>query len=234
MQRIKFAAAAAVLVAMYGEAVAAEYPSRPLRVVVPFAPGGASDFVGRIIQPAYSSRLGQQVVIDNRSGAAGNLGVEVAARANADGYTLLLGNVGTMAINPVYYTKFPYKPLKDLVPISQLVDVPGSLVVHPSLPVKTAKDLAAHLKANPNKLNYGAAAPSSAVRRFNVDEFMRFPWQQVGSGTGRAARQRSASTSRATRSTPVSRPAMRRRRAALARNPATAAAAAPSLRPTPG
>ena len=162
MQRIKFAAAAAVLVAMYGEAVAAEYPSRPLRVVVPFAPGGASDFVGRIIQPAYSSRLGQQVVIDNRSGAAGNLGVEVAARANADGYTLLLGNVGTMAINPVYYTKFPYKPLKDLVPISQLVDVPGSLVVHPSLPVKTAKDLAAHLKANPNKLNYGAAAPSSA------------------------------------------------------------------------
>ncbi len=161
MQRMKFAAAAA-LVAVCSVAAAAEYPSRPVRMVVPFAPGGASDFVGRIIQPAFASRLGQQVVIDNRSGAAGNLGVEVAARANADGHTVLLGNVGTMAINPVYYTKFQYRPLKDLAPVSQLVDVPGSLVVHPSLPVKSAKDLAAYLRANPGKLNYGAPAPSSA------------------------------------------------------------------------
>ncbi len=162
MLNLRTAVAGAVLVVVSGVAAAAEYPSRTLRVVVPFAPGGASDFVGRIIQPGYASRLGQQIVIDNRSGAAGNLGVEVAVRANADGYTLLLGNVGTMAINPVYYTKFQYRPLKDLTPISQLVDVPGSLVVHPSLPVKTAKDLGAHLKANPGKLNYGAAAPSSA------------------------------------------------------------------------
>jgi tripartite-type tricarboxylate transporter receptor subunit TctC len=140
----------------------ASYPNRPVRMVVPFAPGGASDTVGRIIQPAMSELLGEQVVVDNRGGAAGNIGVEVAARATPDGYTFLLGNVGTMAINPNYYTKFPYRPLKDLIPITQVVDVPGSLVVHPSLPAKNVKEITAHMKANPGKLNYGAPAPSSA------------------------------------------------------------------------
>jgi len=131
-------------------------------MIVPFAPGGASDFVGRIIQPAMAELLKQQVVLDPRPGAAGNIGVETAVRASPDGYTFLLGNVGTMAINPVYYVKFPYRPLKDLIPITQLVDVPGSLVVHPSVPAKTVKELIAHLKANPGKLNYGSPAPSSA------------------------------------------------------------------------
>jgi len=139
-----------------------DYPTRPVRMIVPFAPGGASDTVGRIIQPALADLLRQQVVIDNRGGAAGNIGVELAVRANPDGYNFLLGNVGTMAINPVYYVKFPYRPLKDLVPITQVVDVPGCLVVHPSLPAKSAKDMITHLKANPGKLNYGAPAPSSA------------------------------------------------------------------------
>ena len=148
--------------AAHAQAKKDEYPSRSVRMIVPFAPGGASDTVGRIIQPAMSSLLKQQVVVDNRGGAAGNIGVEVAVRANPDGYTFLLGNIGTMAINPVYYLKFPYKPLKDLIPITQIVDVPGSLVVHPTLPVKSVKELIAHLKANPGKLNYGAPAPSSA------------------------------------------------------------------------
>jgi tripartite-type tricarboxylate transporter receptor subunit TctC len=141
---------------------AASYPTRPVRMIVPFAPGGASDTVGRIIQPAMTELLGEQVVVDNRGGAAGNIGVEVAVRATPDGYNFLLGNVGTMAINPVYYTKFPYRPLKDLIPITQVVDVPGCIVVHPSLPAKNVKELIAHLKANPGKLNYGAPAPSSA------------------------------------------------------------------------
>ena len=140
----------------------APYPNRPVRMIVPFAPGGASDTVGRIIQPAMSELLGEQVVVDNRGGAAGNIGVEVAVRATPDGYNFLLGNVGTMAINPVYYVKFPYRPLKDLIPITQVVDVPGCIVVHPSLPAKNVKELIAHLKANPGKLNYGAPAPSSA------------------------------------------------------------------------
>jgi len=139
-----------------------DYPSRPVRMIVPFAPGGASDTVGRIIQPALADLLKQQVGIDNRGGAAGNIGVELAVRANPDGYNFLLGNVGTMAINPVYYVKFPYRPLKDLIPVTQVVDVPGCLVTHPSVPAKNVKELIAHLKSNPGKLNYGAPAPSSA------------------------------------------------------------------------
>jgi len=140
----------------------APYPNRPVRMIVPFAPGGASDTVGRIIQPTMSELLGEQVVVDNRGGAAGNIGVEVAVRATPDGYNFLLGNVGTMAINPNYYIKFPYRPLRDLIPITQVVDVPGCIVVHPSLPAKNVKELIAHMKANPGKLNYGAPAPSSA------------------------------------------------------------------------
>jgi tripartite-type tricarboxylate transporter receptor subunit TctC len=171
-QRYLFAAliAAALTPASNALAQKDDYPSRPVRMIVPFAPGGASDTVARIIQPAMAELLKQQVVVDNRGGAAGNIGVEVAVRANPDGYTLLLGNIGTMAINPNYYTKFPYRPLKDLVPITQVVDVPGSFVVHPSVPAKTVKELIAHLKANPGKLNYGAPAPSSA----NTLEMIQF------------------------------------------------------------
>lgn len=146
----------------FAQAKKDQYPMRPVRMIVPFAPGGASDTVGRIIQPAMADLLHQQVVVDNRGGAAGNIGVEVAVRATPDGYTFLLGNIGTMAINPVYYTKFKYRPLKDLIPITQVVDVPGSFVVHPSVPAKSMKELIAHMKSNPGKLNYGAAAPSSA------------------------------------------------------------------------
>ncbi|MEQ1773764.1 MAG: tripartite tricarboxylate transporter substrate binding protein [Burkholderiales bacterium] len=143
-------------------AIAQDYPSRSVRMVVPFAPGGASDFVGRILQSRMTELLGQQVVIDNRAGAAGNIGVELAAKANPDGYTFLLGNVGTMAINANIFTKFPVKPLNELMPITQVVDVSGCLVVHPALPVKNVKELIAYMKANPGKLNYGSPAPSSA------------------------------------------------------------------------
>ncbi|HEY0337228.1 MAG TPA: tripartite tricarboxylate transporter substrate binding protein [Burkholderiales bacterium] len=146
------------------QAAEREYPNRPVRMVVPFAPGGASDFVARIIQPSMVELLGQQVVIENRSGAAGNIGVEVAARANPDGYTFLLGNVGTMAINPNLFPKFPVVALRDLVGVTEIVDVPGSLVVHPSLPAKSIKELVAYLKANPNKLNFGSPGSGSANR----------------------------------------------------------------------
>ncbi len=148
------------------------YPQRPVRMVVPFAPGGASDFVGRILQPKLGEELGQQVVIDNRAGAAGNIGVEVAARANPDGYTLLLGNIGTMAINPGLYLKFPIKPVNDLIGITQVVDVPGSLVVHPSLPVNTVKELVDYAKANQGKLNFGSPGTGSA-NQLEMEFFMR-------------------------------------------------------------
>ena len=157
------AIAAALSLFACGTAISADtYPNRPVRMIVPFAPGGASDTVGRIIQPAIADLLKQQIVVDNRPGAAGNIGVETAARASADGHTLLLGNIGTMAINPVYYLKFPYKPLRDFIPITQVVDVPGSLVVHPTIPAKSVKEFVAHLKANSGKLNYGAPTASSA------------------------------------------------------------------------
>lgn len=138
------------------------YPDRPVRMVVPFAPGGASDFVGRILQHSMARLLDEQVVVDNRPGAAGNIGVQTAARATPDGYTFLLGNVGTMAVNPNFYTKFPVKPMRDLVPVTQVVDVPGCLVVNPSLPVSTVNELVAYLKSNPGKVNFGSPAPSSA------------------------------------------------------------------------
>src|SRR5450759_198763 len=150
----------------------AKYPNRSIRMVVPFAPGGASDFAGRIISPKLTDVLGEQVVVDNRGGAAGNIGVELAARAVPDGYTILLGNVGTMAINPSIYPDFPIRPLRDLIPITEVVDVPGSLVTHPSLPVKSVKELIAYAKANPGKLNFGSPGSGSA-NRIEMEYFMR-------------------------------------------------------------
>ena len=158
-------AAAAVFFSAIGLAHAQQtYPNRPVRMIVPFAPGGASDFVGRILQPKLSEVLGQQVVIDNRTGASGNIGVEIAARAPADGYTILLGNVGTMAVNPAIYPSFPVKPVDDLVGISLLVDVPGAFAVHPSVPAKSVAELIAYAKSRPGQLNYGSSGAGSAQR----------------------------------------------------------------------
>ena len=140
------------------------YPSRPVRMIIPFAPGGASDFVGRIIQPKLGEELGQLVVADNRAGAAGNVGVEIAARAAPDGYTILLGNVGTMAINPSVFPKFPVNPLRDFTGITLIVDVPGALGVHPSVAGTTVKDFIEYAKARPGKLSYASTGASSAQR----------------------------------------------------------------------
>ncbi len=154
-------------------AVAADdYPSRPVRMVVPFAPGGASDFVGRLVQPRLAQELGQQIVIDNRAGASGNIGVEVAARASADGYTILLGNIGTMAINPSIYPKFPVRPLRDFIGVTQVVDVPVGLAAHPSVPVKTMPEFIAYAKAQKGKLNFGSAGAGSNGR-LEMEQFMR-------------------------------------------------------------
>jgi len=145
-------------------AVAQEYPRRPVRMIIPFAPGGASDFVGRIIQPKLGEELGQLVVADNRAGAAGNIGVELAARAAPDGYTILLGNVGTMAINPSVFPKFPIHPLRDLAGVTLIVDLPGAMGVHPSVPAATVKEFIEYAKAHPGKLSYASTGASSAQR----------------------------------------------------------------------
>ncbi len=165
-------AAALLLAPMAASAQPVDFSKRPLRIIVPFAPGGASDFVGRILQPRLAEELGAQVLVDNRAGAAGNIGVEVAARASSDGFTLLLGNVGTMAINPSLYPEFPYRPTKHFIPVTQVVDVPGALVSHPSLPATTVPELIAYAKANPNKLNFASPGPGSA-NRIEMEILMR-------------------------------------------------------------
>ena len=145
-------------------ALAQGYPNRPLRMIVPFAPGGASDFVGRILQPRLSELLGQQVVVENRGGAAGNIGVEAAARSAPDGYTFLLGNIGSTAINPSVFPNLSILPTRDLLAVSQVVDVPSVLVAHPSFPPNSIKEVIEYARANPGKLKYASPGSGSQNR----------------------------------------------------------------------
>ena len=142
----------------------AQYPAKPIRMIIPFAPGGASDFVGRIMQPTLSEVVGQQIVVDNRPGASGNIGVEAAARSTPDGYTVFLGNVGSVAINPGVFPKLAANPLKDLIAVTQVVDVPGVLVANPAFPPANVKELIAYAKANPGKVNYASPGSGSQNR----------------------------------------------------------------------
>jgi len=146
------------------------YPARPVKMIIPFAPGGASDFVGRIMQPKMNELLGQQLVIENRGGAAGNIGLEAAAKADPDGYTIFLGNIGTIAINAAVFRSLDIKPQRDFIAITQVVDVPGVLVANPSFPPSTVKEVVAYAKANPGKLNY-ASPGSGSQNRLEMELF---------------------------------------------------------------
>ena len=143
------------------QAFAQPYPSKPVRVVVPFPPGGAVDFYARVVQAPLSEALGQTVVIDNRVGASGMVGADHVAKSAPDGYTLLLGNIASLAINVGIYAKMPYDPAKDFTPIMHTIDVNYVLVVHPSVPAKSVGELIAYAKANPGKLAYGSAGSGS-------------------------------------------------------------------------
>jgi tripartite-type tricarboxylate transporter receptor subunit TctC len=148
---------AAGLAAVFAQgAVAQSYPAKPVRFVVPFVPGGPTDIQGRMLGEKLSQRLGQQVLVDNRGGAGGNIGMELTAKAPADGYTIVIATVGTWAVNPHLY-KLPFDVVKDFAPIIQISTSPGVLVVHPSVPAKTVKDLVALAKARPGQLNYGSS-----------------------------------------------------------------------------
>ncbi|HSN40660.1 MAG TPA: tripartite tricarboxylate transporter substrate binding protein, partial [Burkholderiales bacterium] len=137
-------------------AVAQNYPAKPVRFVVPFVPGGPTDIQGRMLGEKLAQQLGQQVIVDNRGGAGGNIGMELVARAPADGYTIVIATVGTWAVNPHLY-KLSFDVLKDFAPIIQVSSSPGVLVVHPSVPVKNVKELIALAKARPGELNYGSS-----------------------------------------------------------------------------
>ena len=134
----------------------APYPTKPVRMIVPSSAGGGSDIIARIIAPKLGERLGQQIVVENRAGAGTMIGGEVAARAAPDGYTLLMG-ISTLATNPAIYKKVPYNALTDFAPITLVLSAPNVLVVHPSLPVKSVKELIWFAQARPGEINYASA-----------------------------------------------------------------------------
>jgi tripartite-type tricarboxylate transporter receptor subunit TctC len=138
------------------------YPSRPIRMIVPYPPGGPTDIMGRLTSEVLSKRLGQTVVVDNRGGAATAIGAEMAARSPADGYTVLVSSETTFAVTPGLKDKLPYHPERDFAPISLLTTQPYVLAVSPSLPASSVSQLIAHAKANPGKLTYGSAGLGSA------------------------------------------------------------------------
>ena len=144
-----------------GGVYAQGYPSKPVRVVTPVTAGSAEDTVARVIGQKLTEAWNMQVIVDNRVGANGIIGTEAAARAPADGYTVFLGNDAVLAINPALYHKLPYDSLRDFAPVTQAANIPLVLVVHPSLPVKTVKELIALAKAHPGELNYASGGNGS-------------------------------------------------------------------------
>src|SRR5688572_28190679 len=136
------------------------YPSKPVRLIVPFAPGGSNDIMARITAQKLTEAFGQQVIVDNRAGASGIVGTEIAAKAPPDGYTVLMMSL-TFAVIPSLYSKVPYNTEKDLVPVTLVASAPLMLVVHPSIPAKSVKEFISFARANPGKLNFGSGGPGA-------------------------------------------------------------------------
>ena len=155
------AVVAVAIAALPCAALAQSYPTKPIRIIVPFAPGGVADVVGRTITPRLSEALGQQILVDNRGGAGGTLGTAIGAKSPPDGYTLILP-AASHATTPGLYKKLPFDPVKDFAGVSQLVTVPYLLVIHPSLPAKTVKEFIALAKTKPGELTYGSAGNGSS------------------------------------------------------------------------
>ncbi len=141
---------------------AAPYPERPVRMMVPFPPGGANDIVARLVSQKLSERWGKPVVIDNRAGAGGNIGTEVGARANPDGYTLTIGSTSTYCTNVVLDSKLPFDPRRDFAPISLIVFAPNVMAIHPAVPAATVPAFIQYAKANPKRLNYSSFGEGSS------------------------------------------------------------------------
>lgn len=154
---------AAALAAFSAAAYAQSYPSKPIRMVVPFAAGGPTDVYARSVGQELSRILGQPVIVDNKPGAGGNLGADFVAKSAPDGYNIVLGAVGAFAVNMTLYPKMPYDVLRDFAPVSLIAIVPMMLVVNPALPVKTPRDLVELAKARPGQLTYGSAGNGTSV-----------------------------------------------------------------------
>ena len=163
-QLIRSAGALTCLVLSVGAASAQDFPPRkPVTLVVGFAAGGAADGAARIIAKKLGENIGQTVVVDNKGGAGGNIGAQAAARATPDGYTLMMGTVGTHGINEALYSKLPFSPLGDFQPISRVAMVPNLLVTHPSRPYQTVKELIEFAKANPGKVNFASSGSGTSI-----------------------------------------------------------------------
>ena len=158
MTRLKCAALAAALVACWaGSAAAQQYPTKPIRLIVAFPPGGSTDIIARVVGQKLGERLGQQVVIDNRGGAGGTIGTEIAANSNPDGYTLTMGTTSTHVVSVAVYSKLRYDPTKDFAPITLVAITPYLLVVNTGVQAKTLKEFVSLVKEQAGKLNYASA-----------------------------------------------------------------------------
>ena len=160
-----------LLIISSGAGVAQNYPVKPIRYIVPFATGGTTDILSRLIGSKLTEAWGQQVLIDNRPGAGGNVGSEIAAKAPPDGYTILGGTVSSHSINTSLYSKMPYHPLRDFAPVTLLVTLPNVLIVHPSVPARSVKELVAFVKARPGQLRF-ASAGSGTSQHLSGELFM--------------------------------------------------------------
>jgi tripartite-type tricarboxylate transporter receptor subunit TctC len=165
-------AAIAIMLSGIAPALAQDYPTHPITLVVPFAPGGSTSIVGRVIADRMGQLLGQNIVIDHRPGAGGTVGTKFVAKSEPDGYTLLLGYTGTLAIGPSLYKEVGYDPRKDFAPIGMIGNAPSVLVVHPSFPAANVAELIAFAKANPGKVNFGSAGVGS-VNHITGEYFAR-------------------------------------------------------------
>lgn len=163
MRKLLIATAALLTAFLMPAAAQEKYPSKPIRLIVPFAVGGGTDIPARVLAAKMAEILGQQVIIDNRPGAGGNLGTDLAAKAPPDGYTILLGSISAFAINPGLYKKMPYDPIKDFEPIGLAAIGPISLNVHKSVPADDLSSLIKLIKANPGKYSYGSSGMGSIL-----------------------------------------------------------------------
>lgn len=145
------------------QTAAQNYPQKPIRMIVPFTPGGSTDILARSIGQELSKAWGQSVIIENIAGAGGSIGADKAAKSPADGYTLLMGHIGTLAVNPSLYPKLPYNPVKDFAPVAWVARVPNVLVVNPNVPAKNVQELVALAKSKPGQLSYGSGGNGSAA-----------------------------------------------------------------------
>jgi tripartite-type tricarboxylate transporter receptor subunit TctC len=184
---------AAIFTAVFAASLPAQaqYPSKPIRIVVPFAAGGTSDILARAIGPKLTGAWGQPVVVENRAGANGNVGADFVAKSAPDGTTLLLSDVGALAINPSVYPDMPFDPARDFSPIVMLSYSPHVLAVHPSLPVRDVKELIAYAKANPGKLNFANSGTGGAPHLAGVEFAARagVQWTYIPYKGGSAAVQ---------------------------------------------